>query len=233
MSIKKFGGFVNEMQSTMKPIENSTNVPTHDHKNIADVLGDKHHINTTPREVQEFEEEVRPSIDFKPETDDFYAKSFKEYQRTKFKETPPFKDDKISNSDFGAQAYHDDVKMEIDNMNENGVAGAVASNGSGMGAVVTAQPSATPGQTLGGNNVGDSYGDGGTVGSGDIAVGSNKNIIKRPEKSRRKKKAKAQVKDIVKNMGKNIKNTFKESDYKKAGDKDAHLMSFSTFSKKK
>lgn len=229
MSINKFEDFVNELQSTMKPVENSKNVPTHDYKNIADVLGDKHHINTTPREVQEFEEDVYPSIDFKPETDDFYAKSFKEYQRTKFKEVPPFKDDKISNSDFGEQAYQDDVKMEIDNMNEDGgVAAASGANGSGMGAVVTAQPSATPGQTIGGNNVGDSYGDGGTVGSGDIAVGNNRNVRKRPEKSRRKKKAKAQAMKMAKNM----KNVFKGDEYKQGGDKNASLMSFSDFQNK-
>ena len=221
MSIKKYVDFVNEMQS---PIKNSTNVPRYDYKNIADILGDKYHISTSPQKIIEFEDIVsKMDNEKKPQTDEYYAKVYKEYKRNKSNKTPPYSDDIIDNNDFGAVSYEDDVKMDEDV--------AVASNGSGMGAVVTAQPSATPGQTLGGNNVGDTYGNGGTVGSGDIGVGLNRNIRKRPEKSRRKKKAQAQVKDMVKKMGNNIKNTFKESDYKKGGGKKANLMSFSTFSK--
>ena len=69
-----------------------------------------------------------------------------------------------------------------------------------------------------------------TVGSGDIGAGQikNSNIRPRPEKSRRKKKAKAQAKEMAKNM----KNTFKESDYKKGGDMKSTIMPFSEFTKK-
>ena len=229
----------NEYQSVMKPIENSHNVPKYDYKNIADVLGDKHHIQTDSSKIKEFEEKVISKMDSKdkPKNDDYFIKTYREYKDNDSKSTPPHNSDTISNSDFGARAYADDVKMDIDNanestINEDGVAGAVAGNGSGMGAVVSSQPSSTPGSTIGGNTAGDSFGaDGkGIVGSGDIGAGSikNSNIRPRPEKSRRKKKAKAQAKEMAKNM----KNTFKESDYKKGGDMKSTIMPWSEFTKK-
>ena len=218
----------NEYQSVMKPIGNSHNPPKYDYKNIADVLGDKHHIQTDSTKIKEFEEKVISKMDNKdkPKNDDYYIKMYKEYSNNQSKSTPPHNSDTISNSDFGARAYADDVKMEQDNanestINEDGVAGAVAGNVSGMGAVVTAQPASVPGATVTGD---------GTVGSGDIGAGQikNSNIRPRPEKSRRKKKAKAQAKEMAKNM----KNTFKESDYKKGGDMKSTIMPFSEFTKK-
>jgi hypothetical protein len=71
---------------------------------------------------------------------------------------------------------------------EDGVASATAAV-AGMGAVVTPVASAIPGQTIGGSNVGDSFGSGGMIGSGDIGVPFNSNIRKRPVRSRRKQKA--------------------------------------------
>jgi hypothetical protein len=229
----------NEYQSVMKPVENSHNVPRYDYKNIADVLGDKYHIQTDSTKIKEFEEKVinKMAEQDKPKNDDFYIKMYKEYARQQRKDTPPYKDDTISQSDFAVRAYTDDVKMEMDNATqeaeetvneEGGVATAVAGNGSGMGAVVTSTPSSIPGQTIGSNTVGGSFGEGGTVGSGDIGAGSiNRNVI--PRKSRRKERAKTKAKEWAKNM----KNFFKQGTYKKGGDENApSLMSFSEFSGK-
>jgi hypothetical protein len=64
--------------------------------------------------------------------------------------------------------------------------------GGGMGAVVTSTPSAIPGQTMGGNGVGPSFGEGGIVGSGDIGAGyinNRLNVVNtRKEKRKRKKR---------------------------------------------
>ena len=94
--------------------------------------------------IKEFEEKVisKMADKDKPKNDEFYIQMYKEYARNQRKDTPPYEDDTISQSDFGARAYADDVKMEMDNanesaINEEGVAGAVAGNGSGMGAVTT------------------------------------------------------------------------------------------------
>ena len=200
----------NEYQSVMKPIENSHNKPRYDYKNIADVLGDKHHIQTDSTKIKEFEEKVINKMDNKdkPKNDDYYIKMYKEYSNNQSKSTPPHENDTISNSDFGTRAYLDDVKMEQDNANESklneeggGVAGAVAGNGSGMGAVVTATPPTGDG--------GSAYTGNGTVGSGDFGastinkkkiseeettVGKNSNVIARKGTSRRKNRAKEQTK---------------------------------------
>jgi hypothetical protein len=224
----------NEYQSVTKPIENSHNVPRYDYKNIADTLGDKHHIQMDSTKIKEFEEKVisKMADKDKPKNDEFFIQMYKEYARQQRKDTPPYEDDTISQSDFGARAYADDVKMEMDNanesaINEEGVAGAVAGNGTGMGAVVTSQPSSVPGQTIGSNTVGDSFGEGGTVGSGDISAGALQKGIK--TKSRRQKKKEAQAKEFVKNM----KNSFKDGMYKKGGEKgSSDIKSFSEFTKK-
>ena len=165
-------------------------------------------------------------MDRKPKNDEYYAKMYSEWHKKNSNETPPYSDDLITNSDFGLRSYHDDVSAS---MSEE-VASATAANGSGMGAVVSPQPSNVPGQTIGGNNAGDSFGDGGIVGSGDISAGQikNKNVFQRPTKSRRKNKMKAKAKE----MAKNLKNTFKGNEYKQGGDKTSHLMSFTDFSNK-
>jgi len=71
----------NEYQSVMKPIENSHNVPKYDYKNIADTLGDKHHIQTDSSKIKEFEEKVISKMDSKdkPKNDNYYVKMYKEY----------------------------------------------------------------------------------------------------------------------------------------------------------
>jgi hypothetical protein len=114
------------------------------------------------------------------------------------------------------------------------VAAATGGNGSGMGAVVTASPSATPGQTTGGSGfstptAGDSYGNGATVGSGDI--GSGWNQAKANNKSKKKKKEKKSSTDATKTFGKNLKNVANFDSYKRGGDKNA-IQKFSDFAKK-
>lgn len=59
-----------------------------------------------------------------------------------------------------------------------------------MGAVVTSTPSAIPGQTIGGNTVGSSFGDGGIVGSGDISATFSKPNFKLNKKRDKKRKSK-------------------------------------------
>lgn len=73
---------------------------------------------------------------------------------------------------------------EKENMNEE-VACANAGNTSGMGAVISPVASSVPGQTYG-----DAFtANGGVAGSGDIGVAFNRNVSKRPTRSRRKQKA--------------------------------------------
>lgn len=95
------------------------------------------------------------------------------------------------------------------------VASVALGGGTGMGAVVTSTPSSIPGQTIGSNTVGGSFGEGGIVGS-DVAGGYNKNIIPRPERSRRKQRMKSNIKSSIKNMK-----------------KMSNMMSFTEFNKKK
>ncbi len=109
-------------------------------------------------------------------------------------------------------------------LNEDGVGAVSGGNVSGMGAVVTSQPSSIPGDTAGAS-----------TGSGDIGSGLsdsknlNRNVISRPDGSRRKKKLKARVKE----MAKGFANQFKGGEYKQGGDKNAHIMKFSDFGNKK
>lgn len=66
--------------------------------------------------------------------------------------------------------YIDQFKKWSKTNEDLGVAMSGAS--SGMGAVVTSTPSAVSGETGGGYNVGDSFGHGGIVGSGDVSGGA-------------------------------------------------------------
>ena len=98
------------------------------------------------------------------------------------------------------------INYDMDNIKENkvnedgGASGvACAVQGGGMGAVISSQPSSIPGQTTGGgSNAGDAFGNGGVVGSGDIAnAGMNRNVRSNDDdepRSRRKKKLKNALK---------------------------------------
>lgn len=120
---------------------------------------------------------------------------------------------------------NEDFEMGNYPVKEN-TATATAGNVSGMGAVVSAQPSSIPGATIGSNTVGDSYGGDGVVGSGDIAnVGFNRNIRERPSGSRRKNKAKAALKSVSKNKT-------KKSDSDTKSKKTKNVENFSDFIKK-
>lgn len=196
---------INELQSATKPIDNSHNAPRYDDKNMADVLGYKNHTLTYSK-IKEFEEEV----------DSFYIKKYKEFNRKRKKDLPPYEDDLISQNDFNARAFEDEMYED-----------AYAVGGEGMGAVVPAIPSETPGETSLTYNVGDTFGNGGRVGSGDVGMVFNRNVIKRPNGSRRKNKLKAQVKA----MSKNMKNVYKKDMYKTGGNV-GNIKSFSDFTKK-
>lgn len=127
--------------------------------------------------------------------------------------------------------------MDLEEVYEE-VGTATMGNTSGMGAVVTPIASGQAGQAMadsGANTpfstplAGDTYSDGGKVGSGDVAAGSN---MKRKEylpKSRRKSK----IQNAVKQMGKNIKNQFKEGEFQQGGTKKASkfIKSFTDFTK--
>ena len=167
----------------------------------------------------------------------------------------PDVDPVITKQDFAMKMMQDeyDAKMQEEEhnskMSEN-VGAAVAGNTGGMGAVVTASPSASPGQTTGGGDgfstgvAGDSYGNGGTVGSGDIGSGWGKSKAnnkakrkkkkadkkaKKTEKKTTKAKAKAtKTTDATKSMGKGINNTFDIKDFKQG----PNIESFTEYSKK-
>jgi len=129
----------------------------------------------------------------------------------------------ITNSDFARMFMEQEINIQENN--------ATVGNVSSMGAVVTAQPSSVPGQTIGIGNfstpsAGDSYGSGGIVGSGDI--GSNWATSISNNKTKRKKH---KIKDIIKKYGKNIKNVAKYVDYKQGGTRNA-IKTFSEYIKK-
>ena len=75
-----------------------------------------------------------------------------------------------------------------------GVAYANMGTTSGMGAVVPAIPSSQIGCTIGGNNVGDTYGGDGVVGSGDRSSGfktfNPKSITKKAKNQKKAKRPK-------------------------------------------
>lgn len=108
----------------------------------------------------------------------------------------PYTNEKIFIDDYDVKSYIMDDEYYVieflseyyvfgpENVNEE-VASANAANTSGMGAVVTPVASSVPGQTYG-----DAFtANGGVVGSGDIGVPFNRNVSKRPIRSRRKQKA--------------------------------------------
>lgn len=158
-----------------------------------------------------------------------YEHEEKAKQINKDYETDPM----ITNKDLAMKALNDEATSQMEN-----VAAATGGNTGGMGAVVTASPSATPGQTTGGANAfstgtaGDTYGDGGTVGSGDIGSSWSKskanNKSKKKAKKGSKRKAAAKTTDVTKSYGAQIKNTFDIKNYKQGGS----VQSFSEFTKK-
>ncbi len=113
-------------------------------------------------------------------------------------EVLPYTNEKVFIDDYDVKSYTNNENFVIEflsefyifgekeNVNEDGgVAYANAANTSGMGAVITPVASSIPGQTVGA----DFASNGGVVGSGDIGVAFNRNISKRPTRSRRKQKA--------------------------------------------
>ncbi len=225
MDIKKFKDWsVNELssQSAEAPIKSDGGEPAYSYGNIQDILGNKYNFTVKTNKLQEFEENIMSKDRTPDKNDDYFAKRFIEFNRNKWRLTPPFEDDLIQNNDFYAKSFYDEmnaINAELDEkvINEDGVASAGGANVSGMGAVVTSQPSSIPGDTAGA-----------TTGSGDIAnVGTNRNVISRPNGSRRKNKMKAKAKE----MAKNFANQFKGNEYKQGGDKNAHIMKFTDFSK--
>ncbi len=112
----------------------------------------------------------------------------------------PYTNENVFEDDYDVKSYTNDVTFVIEflsefyifgekeNVNEDGGSGVVcanAGNTSGMGAVVTPVASSVPGQTYGAAFTAN----GGVAGSGDIGVAFNRNISKRPTRSRRKQKA--------------------------------------------
>lgn len=140
-------------QSISKPIESDGGQPFHSYSTITDINGNGISVIKTDdkKDIGEFEETSTKVM------------NFKEFNRKKFKLTPPFEDDLISNSDFVVKSTTDEL-AEMDKKGEKLVKEDVAMSGganvSGMGAVVTAQPSSIPGDTAGS-----------TIGSGDIGAG--------------------------------------------------------------
>lgn len=238
MEVKRFKNWsVNELssQSASASIQSSGGEPNYNYGNIQDILGNKYNYIVKTQRLKEFEENViKKDKNGNIRDDEYFAKRYIEFQRNNWKLTPPFQHDLIQNNDFYARAFYDEhdtindtgkeipyikYRMKESTINEDGgVASVSDGNVSGMGAVVSSQPSAIAGDA-----------SGATIGSGDIGVGGiNRNIIARPIGSRRKKKMKAHAKSMVKNFA----NQFKGSEYKQGGDKNAHIMSFSDFAQK-
>lgn len=249
MEIKKFKSWsVNELssQSASAPIQ-SSNEPAYSYGNIQDILRNKYNFVVKTQKLKEFEENIIAKDSKKQNNDDYFAKRYIEFTRNKWRLTPPYQEDLIQNNDFYQRAFYDEMTarnsqndigkpikglQESNNsfyinqfketLNEDGVAAVSGGNVSGMGAVVTSQPSSIPGNTTAA-----------TTGSGDIgsnwdtAKNLNRNVISRPDGSRRKKKMKAKAKEMVKNFA----NQFKGGEYKQGGDKNVHIMKFTDFKK--
>lgn len=212
-------------QSSTKGIENDNAEPSYSYGNIKDILGNKYNYSlSSDKPLQEFEEEFlsaydNPDIDM---NDEYFAKSFIEYTKNQKRLTPPFQDDTITNNDFFAKSYYEENnKLDED----GGVACATGGNTSGMGAVVTSQPSSIPGDVAGA-----------TTGSGDVGSGFvNRNVRSRPKPRGASKTQKEKIVSSLKNMANSYSD--KTDTYKKAGDKDATSMkpkgikSFFDFSK--
>lgn len=237
--IQKFDQWckMNELisQSSSKELEKGTEPYNYSYGNIQDILGNKYNFSVNTQKLKEFEMNVLRKDETPNKDDEYFAKRFIEFRRNNWRLTPPYQEDLINNSDYYARSFYDETARNSQNdtgksikglqehkLNEDGVSGANVSV-SGMGAVVTSQPS---------NIVGDV--SGATTGSGDIGSGwkdvnnMNRNVIKRPNGSRREKKFKAKAKEMLKNFS----NSFKGNEYKQGGDKKSSIMSFSEFSKK-
>lgn len=204
--IKKFQEWskINELssQSATKPIENTGGEPTYNYGYIQDILGNKYNYSVNIDKLVEFELNVLRNDKTPNKNDDYFAKRFLEFKRNISKLTPPFHDDIITNNDYYVRSFYDETGSNAKNdtgkpikglqetiLNEDGVAYAGGANVSGMGAVVSSTPSSIPGDVAGA-----------TTGSGDLSTGFNRNIIKRPENSRRKSKMKAKTKEMFKNI---------------------------------
>lgn len=231
MEVKKFRNWsINELQSSEAPIKSDGGEPSYSYGNIQDILGNKYNFSVKTEKLKEYEENVLSKDKTENKNDEYFAKSYIEFNRKKFRLTPPFQDDLIQNNDFYVRAFQDEMNarnsqndtgkpikgLQETHVNEDGVANAGGANVSGMGAVVTSQPSSIPGDA-----------SGATTGSGDIGSGWNRNVISRPTGSRRKNKMKA----TAKAMSKKFANQFNGDEYKKGGDKNAHIMSFSDYKK--
>lgn len=192
----------------IQKFEKYCNSKKRNYKNVKSIIKNDYDVDVNEKELEEYENTLVPDKHVN-----------KDYQQGKMY---------ISNNDFAAKYAEEFLKR-----NEDAGAGtATAGNSSGMGAVSTATPSATPGQTTGGDGfatqvAGDSYGNGG-VGSGDIGSGWNKSKSNN-RKERKKKKEKSN--DATKSFGKNLNNVADFSSYKKGGDKNA-IQTFTEYSKK-
>lgn len=234
--IKNFDKWLNELssQSATKGIENDSAEPTYSYGNIQDILGNKYNYTVPSQKLEEFEENILSKDETPDKNDAYFAKRYIEFVRQKFRLTPPFQDDLIQNNDFYAKAFYDEqdtrntqndigkpVKgLQEKILNEDGVACATGGNTSGMGAVITSQPSSIPGDA-----------SGATTGSGDIgsnwgSVATNRNVIPRKGNSK---------KDKMKKLAKQYANQFKGDEYKQGGDKDVakmpNIKNFSDFIK--
>jgi hypothetical protein len=223
-NIKKFNDWVlNELQSAEAPIKSDGGEPyNYNYGNIKDILGNRYNfVLKNDKPLKEFEDNVLSKIK-EPEkkNDNYFVKQFVEFNRNKWKLTPPFEDDLIMNNDFFAKSFYDDQNRENDEhrnenkINEDGVGCATLGNTGGMGAVVSSQPSIIPGNA-----------SGATTGSGDIGSGWNASISNNTKYQRKKKKHK-------RSRNKKYANQYDGDEYKQGGDKDASVMKFSEFSQK-
>ncbi len=224
--IKKFEVFLNELQtqSATAPIMSDGGEPSYNYGYISDVLGSKYNFWVKNEELTNFEKKVLSKDNKIPKNDDYFVKRYVEHKRTANRLTPPFQDDLISNNDFFAKSFYDEMDAKNDKgepIRTNEIACATPGNVSGMGAVVSPQAGSVPGTMIGA-----------TTGSGDIGSGwspsvannANRNIIKRPVTSRKKKKAMSALK--------NFANQYKAGEYKEGGSRGA-ILSFSDYTKSK
>jgi hypothetical protein len=235
-NIKRFDLFVNELssQSATKGIENDSAEPSYSYGNIQDILGNKYNYTVPSQKLEEFEENILSKDETPDKNDAYFAKRYIEFVRQKFRLTPPFQDDLIQNNDFYAKAFYDEqdtrntqndigkpVKgLQEKILNEDGVACATGGNTSGMGAVVTSQPSSIPGDvsgaTTGSGDIGSNWGSVATKTSAyNNLTPTNRNVI--PRKGNNKK-------DKIKKLAQQYANQFKGDEYKQGGDKDVAKM---------
>ncbi len=239
MNIKNFKDwtlFELSSQSASEPIKSDGGEYNYSYGNIQDILKNKYNFSVKSQKLKEFEENIISKDKNKQNNDDYFAKRYIEFTRNKWRLTPPYQEDLIQNNDFYQRAFYDEMDarnsqndigspirgLQENIINEDGVGAVSGGNVSGMGAVVTSQPSSIPGNTTGA-----------TTGSGDIgsnwntSKNLNRNVISRPTGSRRKQKMKAKAKEMLKNFS----NQFKGDEYKQGGDKNSHIMKFTDFKK--